>query len=103
MGEAGYGRMVLFVCANTSGQGGKARDKHHLESVYVHSYSVEGQSLVSLVVFVQSNSGCKWTVGPSVHGSAAAAVVGRQRTRTSFSVALAPERGYRTTTLAASG
>jgi hypothetical protein len=29
------------------------------EFMYVHSYSVEGQSLVSLVVFVQSKSGCK--------------------------------------------
>lgn len=72
-------------------------------NVYAHSYSVEGQSLASLVVFVQSDSYCRWTIGPSVHGSTAAGVAERQRMRTLFSVELASEMGYRTTILAASG
>jgi hypothetical protein len=72
-------------------------------NVYAHSYSVEGQSFVSLVVFVQSDSYCRWTIGPSVHGSTAAALAERQRMRTFFSVELASKIGYRTTILAASG
>ena len=65
MGEVGYGRRVLFVCAKTSGRRGTTALYHPTKIIgkffgaYVHSYSVEGQSLASLVVFVQSKLGCK--------------------------------------------
>lgn len=49
------------MCQDVWTDGGKVKRISTIIGVfvYVHSYSVEGQSLVNLVVFVQSKSGCK--------------------------------------------